>query len=261
MTILLAVWLAAPAAAQDVPTVYQEAVFRGSEGGELPYRIMYPEGYGSGKAFPLLVFLHGAGERGSDNRAQLAHGAKLFADSAVRKAFPAIVVFPQCPANDYWPRVEVETRADGGRQFSFPFYEASGPSLGLVSGLIDSLLAGGRVDADRVYLGGLSMGAMGSYELLARRPNTFAAAMLICGGGHPQLMGLYAPHTPLWIYHGDADNVVPPDMSRRMVRAAEALGIALRYSEYPGVGHDSWTPAFAEPELLKWLFAQRRSHN
>jgi predicted peptidase len=191
----------------------------------------------------------------------LAHGAKFFADSAVRKAFPAIVVFPQCPANDYWPRVEVETRADGGRQFSFPFYEASGPSLGLVSGLIDSLLAGGRVDADRVYLGGLSMGAMGSYELLARRPKTFAAAMLICGGGHPQLMGLYAPHTPLWIFHGDADNVVPPDMSRRMVRAAEALGIAVRYSEYPGVGHDSWTPAFAEPELLKWLFAQRRSHN
>lgn len=244
--------------AQDL-SVYQKKTFTGPDGRVLPYRILYPEGYQQGQQYPLVVFLHGAGERGDNNEAQLTHGARLFADSAMRRQYPAVVVFPQCANDDYWARIEAP-EVDGKRQFSFPFFEAPAPSLSLVSALIDQLMASNelRIDPFRVYLGGLSMGAMGTFELLARRPHTFAAAFAICGGGHPLLTSLYAPHTPLWIFHGDADPVVPVQLSQRMVQSIENQGIWVRYNEYPGVGHDSWTQAFAEPQLLPWLFTHRK---
>jgi predicted peptidase len=105
---------------------------------------------------------------------------------------------------------------------------------------------------------GLSMGGMGTYELLARQPQTFAAAVPICGGTNPALVPIYGPRVPLWIFHGAVDGVVDVVYSRRVVAALHQLGVKTRYTEYPDVGHGSWDPAFAEPELLEWLFSHRR---
>ncbi len=239
--------------AQDL-SLYQVRHFVGASGDTLPYRIMLPEGYTSGKRFPLLLFLHGAGERGNDNAMQLVHGGKLFAQPDIRARYPAIVVFPQCPKDSYWARVDRDPQRG---QWDFPFWETPSRSLGLVMEMMNALIRTERVDTTRLYVAGLSMGGMGTFELLARQPHRFAAAMPICGGSNPLLAPLYAPHTPLWVFHGDADAVVPVELSRKMVEAVRRAGGKVRYSEYPGVNHDSWTPAFAEPELMKWLFKHK----
>jgi predicted peptidase len=218
----------------------------------LPYRILYPQGYEkSKKDYPLVLFLHGAGERGADNKKQLVHGSRLFADSIGQ--YPAIVVFPQCPENAYWATLEWERPSS---VIEFPLYEKPGKPMEMVIGLLDSLLVSERVDTGRVYLAGLSMGGFGTFELLARRPQTFAAAVPICGGGNSLLAPLYAPNTHLWIFHGAADDIVPVELSQKMYRALQHSGAAVRYTEYPDANHNSWDPAFAEPRFLSWLFSQ-----
>lgn len=225
-------------------------------GDTLPYRIMYPPAYLPGKRYPLVLFLHGAGERGSDNALQLTHGARLFASEENRARYPAIIVFPQCPANEYWAQV---IRDSERTRWSFPLAEEPGRPMAMLLALLDDIRAREPVDERRLYVAGLSMGAMGTFELLARRPGVFAAAIPICGGGNPLLAPIYGPSTAMWLFHGDADVVVPVTLSRQMAEAIRQSGNRnLRYTEYAGVNHDSWTPAFAEPELLKWLFRQRK---
>lgn len=243
--------------AQDL-SAYEHRLYINADGDTLPYRILFPEGYTSGKSYPLLLFLHGAGERGNDNEMQLVHGSKLFLKPEVRSKYPAIVVFPQCPKEFYWARVERDPeRAD----WAFPLYETPGKPMRLVMELVDMLMNDTKADPARMYVGGLSMGAMGTFELLSRMPDRFAAAFPICGGGNPLTVPLYARNTPLWVFHGDADAVVPVRLSRRMVEAAQQAGSRVRYTEYPGVNHNSWDNAFAEPELLPWLFKHRSKHS
>lgn len=238
---------------QDL-SIYLKRHYIGEGGDTLLYRILLPDSYQQGRKYPLVLFLHGAGERGNDNELQLVHGAKLFLNPEVRKQYPAIVVFPQCPKDGYWARVE---RNAERQQWDFPFHETPGRAMGLVLQLLDELVRTEQVDPSRLYVGGLSMGGMGTFELLARQPQRFAAAIPICGGSNPLLAPLYASHTPLWIFHGAADAVVPVALSQKMYEAARKAGGKVRYTEYPGVNHNSWDPAFAEPELLKWLFAQK----
>ena len=225
----------------------------------LRYRILYPVNYNDNKKYPLIVFLHGSGERGSDNEAQLTHGGKLFADSAVRQQFPAIVVFPQCSANDFWARLGRDpNKKDSLGQFTFKSEQPIGKGLALVSSLLDSLMATKTINTKKIYLGGLSMGGMGTFELLWRKPEFFAAAFPICGGGDPQKVTVYGRKFPVWIFHGDNDQAVPVGNSRLMNNVLNAAGAKVKYSEYPGVGHNSWDNAFAEPELLPWLFKQKK---
>lgn len=225
----------------------------------LRYRMLYPANYKANKKYPLIVFLHGSGERGNDNERQLIHGGKLFADSANRQQFLAFVVVPQCPATDFWSRIKREPeKTDSLGKFSFPSDQSIGSSLGLVSQLLDSLAASGKINNRKIYLGGLSMGGMGTFELLWRKPKFFAAAFPICGGGDPQQVKLYGKKFPVWIFHGDKDPVVPVANSRLMNNALKAAGAKVKYTEYPGVGHDSWNNAFAEPGLLEWIFSQKK---
>jgi predicted peptidase len=236
-------------------TDYLSRTFVNQGGDTLFYRILLPADYDSGKRYPMLLFLHGAGERGDDNVSQLIHGSKLFANSQVRAQFPAIVVFPQCPKTDYWAQM---TRNEARTAWSFPFSEQPERAMGLVVQLVEHLKTTEKVDTRRMYVSGLSMGGMGTFELLARLPGEFAAAVPICGGGNPLLVPLYAKNTALWIFHGSADTVVPVELSQKMAEAAKRAGGKVRYTEYAGINHDSWTPAFSEPDLLKWLFSQKR---
>lgn len=240
-------------------TLYERQLFIVGED-TLPCRILTPANYSPTKKYPLLVFLHGAGERGSDNEKQLFWGSGLFTDSLNRYRYPAIVVFPQCPTNSYWANVTRTDRKDSLGGFVFDT-TATGPRkpLGLVLQFIDTLLAHGNIDPQRVYIAGLSMGGFGTFEALSRRPDLFAAAIPICGGGRTEYVKRYAPKLPIWVFHGDADPVVPVLFSRMMVDALKKQGAKVKYTEYPGVGHDSWQNAFREPEFLSWLFAQRKT--
>ncbi|MEM9886837.1 MAG: alpha/beta hydrolase fold domain-containing protein [Bacteroidota bacterium] len=240
--------------AQDF-SAFEKRTFLSSKEASLPYRILYPENYDQTKQYPLLLFLHGAGERGDDNEAQLVHGASLFLQQENRRKYPAIVVFPQCPKDGYWAKVE---RSEDRSTWEFPFYDRVNPALGAVIELIDQLLVEESIDQNRIYVSGLSMGGMGTFELLSRRPDLFAAAAPICGGGNLAMAARHARNTAFWIFHGDADAVVPVDLSRNMYKRLQTLGADVKYSEYAGVNHNSWDNAFAEPNYLKWLFSMRK---
>ncbi|MAU25810.1 MAG: phospholipase [Muricauda sp.] len=237
------------------PSPYKKKVFE-SERGTMPYRLLLPEDYDATKKYPLVLFLHGSGERGNDNEAQLVHGSGLFLKEDVRKKYPAIVVFPQCAANDSWAKVDVKGEW-GNREFVF--FDDAEPTraMELLEELIDYLKDQYPIDSKRMYVGGLSMGGMGTFELVRRNPRTFVAAFPICGGANPEIAKKLRK-TAWWVFHGEADNVVPPKYSTQMVRALEDVGAEVRYSLYPDVGHDSWTNTFAEPDLLSWLFSRSK---
>ncbi|WP_126247023.1 carboxylesterase family protein [Chitinophaga rhizosphaerae] len=228
---------------------------RGAE--TLPYRFLPPAGYNAGKTYPLIIFMHGIGERGADNEKQLVNGGPFFGNDSIRQQFPAFVVFPQCADNATWAPMMVTQDSTGDRIFNFPTSLPPTAPSRLLYQLIDSLLASGSVDAKRVYVGGLSMGGMGTFDMLSRFPRRFAAAFPICGAGNEKLAKRYAKNTALWIFHGADDNVVPPTSSRKFYEMLKEKGADVKYTEYPGVGHNSWDNAFADPELLPWLFSHR----
>jgi predicted peptidase len=257
ISLIIIAIIATPALAQDNSAYEKKEYISGKD--TLRYRILYPKNYDAKKKYPLVLFLHGSGERGNDNEAQLIHGSKLWLDEANRSKYPAIVIFPQCPRNDGWGRIRRDaTRKDSLNGFVFDSGQPIGRSLEMVGQLLDSFKNSGKVNAKKIYVGGLSMGGFGTFEILWRKPNYFAAAFPICGGGDPGKIGQYGKKFPIWVFHGDKDPAVPVSCSRLMVGALKAAKDKVKYTEYPGVGHDSWNNAFAEPELLNWLFAQKK---
>lgn len=200
----------------------------------LHYLLALPKAYDSdGEAVPLLLFLHGAGERGNDLDKVKLHGPPKMIDQG--NDFGAIVVSPQCPADSWWPR-----------------------ETDLLMALIDKIEREYNVDKARIYVTGLSMGGYGTFALCARQPERFAAAVPICGGGDlfdaRQLARL-----PMWVFHGEADNVVPVDESVRMVKVMNSSGGENAIlTTYPGVGHNSWDRAYTDQSMWKWLFEQKR---
>ncbi len=223
---------------------------------KLNYRILYPENFSTSKQYPLVFVLHGSGERGNDNNSQLTNGAFLFLKSSQR--FPAIVIFPQCSKTGYWSNTHVTYEEDGGERFDFQLGGEPTRDMNLLLGLIDDFLKKPYVDTNRVYAGGLSMGGMGTFELLRRRTDVFAAAFSICGGDNVLNAKVYAQKVPLWIFHGENDKVVSPEFSESITNAIKKSGGKPRYTLYPGVGHDSWNNAFADPQLLPWLFGNSK---
>jgi predicted peptidase len=244
--------------AQDFSKFQKNIYTAGSH--TLPYRILFPQNYDSTKQYPLVIFLHGAGQRGNDNQKQLLHGASLFLNDANRTRFPAIVIFPQCSLNDFWARTRILRTSTDSTPFKFEYLTdvPMNKGLNLVSQLLDSFASEKNIDNKRIYIGGLSMGGMGTFELLWRKPGFFAAAFPICGGGNPSSASSYGKGFPLWIFHGDKDPVVDVNDSRKMVWALKIAEANAKYTEYPGVKHDSWKKAFQEPQLLPWLFGQKK---
>ncbi len=225
-------------------------VHRSADGTSLPYRLLQPDI--TPTPLPLVLLLHGAGERGDDNVSQLGNGAgEWLGGEDARRRYPCIFVLPQCPTTARW--VEVDWSAPSHRIPAEP----SRP-LAAVQSLLSELAANLPVDATRVYVVGLSMGGYGTWDLISRTPQRFAAAVPICGGGDPlQAPGMAS--LPLWAFHGARDAVVSVERSRQMIRALRDLGATPRYTELPDVEHDAWNVAFAHPDLRPWLFGQRRS--
>ena len=242
--------------AQEFNDFKKEQLIQGKD--TLNYRMLFPKDFSEDKKFPVVLFLHGAGERGNNNEAQLTHGGKLFVEK--REEFQAIVIFPQAPKEDYWARVEVK-RDTIPYQFNFKNTAEPTTALSMVMKLMDSLHKKQYVDQSRIYIGGLSMGGMGTYEMLYRKPEMFAAAFAICGGADPEIVKNYPENLNIWIFHGEKDDVVLPKYSKIMAREINSLGGNAKLSLYPEANHNSWDAAFAEPHLLPWLFSHKKDDN
>lgn len=228
-------------------------------GDTMPFRLLLPENYDATKQYPLVIFLHGRGETGSDNEKQLIHGAALFLRDSIRKNYPAIVVFPQCSNDSYWSNVQATTTGEHNSKRSF-FFVPDGPAssaMTMLMSLTDHILLQYPVAKEQVYVMGLSMGGMGTFELVRRKPGVFAAAIPICGGANPAT-AKQLRKTKWWVFHGAKDDVVLPVFSEEMVAALKKAKAPVEFTLYPNANHNSWDPAFAEPNLLRWLFAQKK---
>lgn len=223
----------------------------------IQYRILYPEKIKTGKKHPLVLFLHGAGERGSDNKRQLTHGARLFLNEQNQKKYPAIVVFPQCPQGIMWTNRQKHKNENGEWLFDFPIDKQSPWPALLVDHLVSELIDNDLVDSRRVYIMGLSMGGIGTLEFLYRNPDKYAGAVVICGGHNPELSTVYQD-IPIWFFHGGKDNVVPMQYSQEVYNSVKSHNKKTKYTLYPEANHNSWDPAFTETDLLKWLFSNKR---
>ncbi|HEY3870587.1 MAG TPA: PHB depolymerase family esterase [Actinocrinis sp.] len=216
------------------PSTLQEHRFISADGNDLPYIVHTPSGYGadSSDRWPLLLFLHGASERGEDLTGPAAHGPVKQAVAGAEPPF--VLVAPQCPAYSTWA-CELRTIAE----------------------LLDEVAAAHRIDPDRIYVTGLSMGGAATWALAARYPGRFAAAVPICGSWLPEAAARIAG-LPVWTFHGEDDDDIPILHTEKIVAAVEAAGGPIRFTRYPAVGHDSWTRTYDNPEVYAWLLAQSR---
>lgn len=198
----------------------------------LDYLLYTPAGYDkdANKKWPLIVFLHGAGERGNDINKVKVHGPPKVVQ---HKDLPFVIVSPQCPENQWW---DVDT----------------------LNALLDDVLQKYHVDEDRVYLTGLSMGGFGTWQWAEQHPNRFAAIAPICGGGDPHRARTLR-HMPIWCFHGEKDHTVPIKNSEEMVEAVKQAGNEdVKFTRYPDADHDSWTVTYNNPELYEWFLKHKR---
>jgi predicted peptidase len=227
--------------APDQPTGFLNKVYKNADGTESKYVLFIPHDYTGAKETPLILFLHGSGESGKDGLLQAGQGIGN-AIKKQEKTFPFIVVFPQ--ANELKsavvPRWHAESK-DGKRALS----------------ILDETVKAYKVDEKRIYLSGLSMGGYGTWNIAAAHPEKWAAIVPICGGGNPK-DAEKIKDIPCWCFHGDKDTAVKVEKSREMIEALKAVGGKPKYTEYPGVGHNSWDEAYGTKELFTWLLEQKR---
>jgi predicted peptidase len=197
----------------------------------LKYLLCLPKDYEQKPSWPLLLFLHGAGERGADLTLVKKHGPPKLIDAG--KEFPFIVVSPQCPPGRWWEAMEL-------------------------AALLDEIVEKCKVDQDRICVTGLSMGGFGTWSLAAYQPNRFAALVPICGGGEP-ITAKVLTYAPAWVFHGAKDAVVPLERSEKMVEVLKKRGGSVKFTIYPEAGHDAWTQTYANPEVYEWLLQQKRT--
>jgi len=212
----------------------------------MPYRVFIPANYDKTRKYPLILWLHGAGSVGNDNFKQISgaslRGTHTWTSPQVQAKYPAFVLAPQCPLGRSWTNSRTSQ---------------PNPELLLVLEILAAVKNEFRIDADRIYIAGQSMGGYGTWSLITAKPDLFAAAIPLCGGGDASRAALIAK-IPIWAFHGEADPIVPVTESRNMIAAIQRAGGGPRYTEYEGVGHEVWFKAFQERDLVDWLFAQHR---
>ena len=229
---------------------FEPRVYKSADGDSLQYRLMIPD-YNPIRDYPLVVFLHGSGERGEDNKAQLKWGIQQLASDNMMKNFPCFVLAPQCPANGWWSNYE--NLADG--QLSLK--PEAGQAMSLMIELVESLIIDLNIDTNRIYITGLSMGGYGTFDAIIRRPDLFAAAIPVCGGGDISQAKLIKD-IPMWIITGSEDSVVDPKLSTDMLLELHKEGARPGFTLYPETGHYSWLAAYSDPMIWAWLFRQSR---
>ena len=221
------------------------------KGDTLNYRLLFPDA-DTFRKYPLVIFLHGAGERGNDNEAQLKWGVTNFATDQNMTLHPALVIAPQCPANLNWSNFSQDRNTTEIRLQATPTRP-----MELLIGLIHQLIKTMPVDTNRIYITGLSMGGNGTYEAIERYPHLFAAAVPVCGRGDASKAASIA-HLPIWIFHGAEDSGVSPTYSLDMLQALTKAGAHPGFTQYPETGHFSWLGAYSDPLMIEWLFRQRK---
>ena len=252
---------------------FQRKIFTDKYGNKLPYQLMTPWQNKTSKEsqvesrksqvqrpksnvpsstskFPLVIFLHGSDERGTQNHEQMRNGVHAFCEKWVREQHPHYLLVPQCPPEQRW----------GGSSKDWQTLYQPEPTVPgrMVLGLVEKMLREQPdIDPNRVYLTGLSMGGFGTFDLLMRRPDLFAAGLPLSGGGDP-VHADKIKNIPLWVFHGGLDDVVLPRCSRQIVKALENMGGKVKYTEYSTMYHDIWEPIYYNPAVLEWLFAQKK---
>jgi predicted peptidase len=204
------------------------------------------------RKYPLVIFLHGSGEKGNDNEAQLKWGVMNFATDQMMVMHPAFVIAPQCPKNQDWSNFSENTYTRELRLRPSPT-----KTMALVIELIHQLIKRFSVDTTRIYITGLSMGGFGTFDAIERYPHLFAAAVPVCGGGDVSKAASIA-HIPIWIFHGSEDAAVNSLFSLDMVEALAKAGAHAGFTLYPEVGHFSWLAAYSDPLMMEWLFRQHK---
>ena len=221
--------------------------YSNASGDTLNYRQLVSD-YDPITKYPLVIFLHGSGERGNDNEAQLKWGVLNFASDQIMKMHPSIIIAPQCPKNMSWDNFSEEDMS---------FQQSPTEPMKLLMELINEVIVKLPVDTNRIYITGLSMGGFGTYDAIMRYPDMFAAAVPVCGGGDVTKAQSIA-HIPIWIFHGALDQAVNPAMSQNMVEALTKEGGHPGYTQYPETGHFSWIAAYSDNMMMEWLYSQRK---
>ncbi|MBP5321698.1 MAG: dienelactone hydrolase family protein [Kiritimatiellae bacterium] len=234
--------------AQSLQELTTAEVFKNDKG-ELLYRQYLKQGETPETKIPLVLFLHGAGERGNDNAAQLKHGVGPIIQYSRRKNIPMLLLVPQCPEHMMWVNTPW-----GGREHRMP---PTTSQIALTLDLLKQKRESLPIDPSRIYVTGISMGGYGTWDIIQREPEIFVAAIPICGGGDTT-KAARIKNIPIWAFHGDADGAVPVSRSRSMVAALWACEGKIRYREYPNMNHDVWTRTYNDPMVLDWFFRQRK---
>jgi predicted peptidase len=224
-------------------------IYTGPTGKTLPYELLIPPGYDKSRTYPLILFFHGAGERGSDNQIQLRFVARDCATADFQAKHPCFVIAPQCPAGEQW--VDMPWAATSGVRPAQP-----SPAMQLALGALAEVTAQFNIDKSRIYATGLSMGGYAVWDCVTRFPDRFAAGVACCGGGDENTVTAAVAKVPVWAFHSDNDPIVPVVRSRNMIAAMKKMGGNPHYTEYQGLGHLIGPKAYSEPELYPWLFQQ-----
>jgi predicted peptidase len=232
------------------PPVFSRESYKSANGDSLLYRFLFPDNDPT-RRYPLVIFLHGSGERGTDNEAQLKWGVMNFANDYNMKMYPAYVIAPQCPLNNSW------ANSSRGKNNEINMSATPSRPMQLLMELINDVIKKFRVDTNRIYITGLSMGGYGTFDALERYPSLFAAAVPVCGSGDISKAASIR-HIPLWMFGGANDPAVNPDLLYDMVNALRKLGVHPGFTEYPGVGHFSWIAAYNDPMMMEWMFSQHK---
>lgn len=231
-------------------SLWSKETYKNAKGDSLLYRQLFPD-YNTVRKLPLVIFLHGSGERGNDNEAQLKWGVNNFASDKNLSMYPAFVIVPQCPENANWANISAYEKE------SLTFAATPTKTMELLMELIQQTIKKLPVDTNRIYITGLSMGGFGTFDAISRYPNLFAAAVPVCGGG--DLASVPAiKHIPMWVVTGAEDASVNPMLSLEMVRAMQKAGAHPGFTQYPEVGHFSWIMAYSDALIMEWMFRQRK---
>ena len=221
----------------DRPSVQGEVdFFHYKTFGDIPFRLLLPRKYDTTRQYPLHIFLHGMGERGRDNERQLDIGSSFFVADSIRNRYRAIIVYPQCPPDSYWFDEDIAEK---------------------IKALADALVDEYHADAEQISIGGFSMGAYGTFEIVAKYPGFFEAAIAISGDGDEARARSMAESR--WqIFAGEKDDVVPSGRSLKMAEALQNAGASVLFTIFPNVDHGStWVHALSEPNLFRWLFTAK----